>query len=94
MAASLLLDVSRLVSISATQVPHPDTGSPTTVIVTARSADDCWTLAGNPPLIRAALQAAIEVLDAADPTRGDWPTRELAWPPRPARTPARTEVAR
>jgi hypothetical protein len=81
MAASLLLNVGELVGISALQVPHPDTGSPTSVLVTATSREDRMTLAGRPAEVRAALRTALAALDAADPALGDQADYHVSWPP-------------
>ena len=83
MSASLLLEVTRLAGIEAVQVPHPETGSPPSVLVTTRTRDDACTLAGPPAEVRRVLQAALAALDAADPAHGGQPAYQVPWPPHP-----------
>jgi len=84
MPASMFVEVTALASIDAFQVPHPDTGSPTSVLVKVRSKADACTLAGRPADLRRVLQAALAALDAADPALGNQPAYQAPWPPRPS----------
>ena len=80
MPANVLLHMHQVTKVQASQVPHPDTGSPTSVLVTARSDEESLTLGGQPVLVRRVLHALLAALDAADPDLGNQPTHEICSP--------------
>ncbi len=91
MPANVLLHIHEVTKVSAIQVPHPDTGSPTSVLVTARSSEESMTLGGQPALVRRVLNAMLAALDAADPALGNQPAHEIDYPTQ--LTPVPVEVA-